>query len=86
MENINLELILKNHIDLSDYDDFTAEARVIDAMREVWNLAVEKCKSNARISYYEGSPSGYEKASYEIDPDSFEQVKLLHLSSPKWKK
>ena len=55
-------------------------------MREVWNLAVEKCKSNARISYYEGSPSGYEKASYEIDPDSFEQVKLLHLSSPKWKK
>lgn len=76
MEKINLERILKNHIDLSDYDDFTAQARVIDAMKEIWNLAVDKCKENATATLYR-SENDERMDSTVVDLYSIEQVKQL---------
>jgi hypothetical protein len=51
----------------------TTERFILELMKEVWNLAVDKCKENAAVLNMEDEYGDYG----ELDENSIEQVKKL---------
>ncbi len=60
MEKIGLKSILDKHANINlDEDGYLVyyEWEIIEAMKEVWNLAIDKCKESAEVNIHGGDYS-----------------------------
>ena len=87
MSKIDLKTILAKHckVSVSILDKAVRVADkpdiFIEAMKEVWNLAVDECKNAAKLkeepNYEYSGDSGEPMSYFFIDEDSIEQVKQM---------
>jgi hypothetical protein len=87
MEKITLQEVLDKHlsnmineskdsyITLGEMKDQIEYQVVLNSLKEVWNLAVDKCAENAEA--IEGWNTGYSGSAASIDKDSILQVKEM---------
>lgn len=84
MEKINLKEILAKHDKnyqsgyLHNVENPNVQgANAINAMKEVWDLAVEKCKEGTSLYHPDHGNIGEEFMGVSVDLNSIEQVKEL---------